>query len=85
MSVPKQVKPEVPKSWLPLHSSLQSYTKSFYKFVKYYMFNNNHNINSWNIRKQVAGYIMSLKRKRRMKLHAKGCAEGHYHLIFTMY
>ena len=28
----------------------------------------NYNINTWNIKRQVVGYIMSLKRKQRMKL-----------------
>ena len=77
--VPKQVKPEAPKSWLPSHSSLQPYVKSFYKFVTYYMIDHNYNIDTLNIRNQVAGYIMSLKRKRRAKLKAKGCVEGCYH------
>ena len=36
-----QVKPETPKTWLPLCSSLHSYSKLFYKFVTYYMFDNN--------------------------------------------
>ena len=83
MSVPKQVKPKTPKTWLPSHSSLQSCATSFYKFVTYYMFNNNYNINTWNIRKQVTGYSMTLKRKKRMQLKEKGCAKGHYHLIFN--
>ena len=82
MRVTKQVKPEAPKSWLPLHSSLQLYVKSFYKFVTYHMFDNNYNIDTWNIRKQVTGYIMSPKRKQRMKLKTKGCTNDHYHLIF---
>ena len=65
---------------LPLSSSLQSYTKSFYKFVGYYMIdNNNNNINIWNIRNQVVGYIIILKRKQRAKLKQKGCTEGRYH------
>ena len=83
MSTPKQVKSKAPKSWLSLNLSLQSNTKSFYKFVTYYLTDNNYNIDIWNIRKQVAGYIMSLKSKRRMKLKAKGCTEGHYHLTFN--
>ena len=41
MIVPKQVKPEAPKSWLPLCSSLQPYKKFFYKFVAYYMIDHN--------------------------------------------
>ena len=53
MCATKQVKPEA-KSWLPLHLSIQSYTKSFYKFVTYYMFNNNYNTDTYNTRKQVA-------------------------------
>ena len=68
---------------LPSYSSLQPYAKSFYKFVTYYMIDYNYNIDTWNIRKQVAGYSMSLKRKRRAKLKAKGCAEGRYHHIFN--
>ena len=74
MITPKQVKPETPKSWIPLRSSLQPYAKSFYKFVGYYMIDSNNNINTLNIRKQVAGYIIFLKRKQRVKLKAKGCA-----------
>ena len=47
------------------------------------MIDHNNNIDIWNIRKQVAGYIMFLKRKQRAKLKAKGCAEGRYHHIFN--
>ena len=83
MIAPKQVKPEVPKSWLPLRLLLQPYEESFYMFVGYYMIDYNNNIDTWNIRKQKAGYIMFLKRKERAKLKAKGCAEGHYHQIFN--
>ena len=78
MITPKQVKSEIPKSWIPSHSSLQLYVKYFYKFVTYYMIDHNYNTDTWNIRKQVVGYIMSLKRKRGAKLKAKGCAEGRY-------
>ena len=42
-----------------------------------------YNIDTWNIRKQVVGYIMSLKMKRGSKLEAKGCAKGCYHRIFN--
>ena len=42
-----------------------------------------YNIDTWNIRKQVVEYIMSLKRKRGAKLKAKGCVEGRYHRIFN--
>ena len=78
-----QVKPEAPKTWLPLCSSLHSYSKLFYKFVTYYMIDHNYNIDIWNIRKQVVGYIMSLKRKRVAKLNAKGCTESRYNCIFS--
>ena len=78
MIVPKQVKPEAPKSWLPLRSSPQPYSKCFYKFVAYYMIDHNYNIDVWNIKKQVTGYIMFLKRKRRTKLKAKWCTGGRY-------
>ena len=79
----KQVKPETCKSWLPSHSLLQPYANSFYKFVTYYIFDHNYNIDAWKIRKQIVGYIMSLRRKRRAKLKAKGCAEGHYCYILN--
>ena len=47
------------------------------------MFDNNYNIDSWNVRRQVVGYIMSLKRKHRIKLKTKGYEEDQYHLIFN--
>ena len=78
-----QVKPETLKTWFPLCSLLHSCLKLFYKFVTYYMFDNDYNIDTWNIRKQVIGYIMSLKRKQRMKLKTNSCAEDKYHLIFN--
>ena len=37
----KQVKLKVSKSWLPLHASLQSYAKVFYKYIGYYVINQN--------------------------------------------
>ena len=80
---PKQVTPEITKSWIPPYQLLQPCLEYLYKFVTYYMIDHNYNIDTWNIRKQVVGYIMSLKRKRRTKLKAKGCAEGHYHRIFN--
>ena len=83
MIVPKQVKSEEPRSWLSLCSLLQPYTESFYKFIGYYMIDHKNNINTWNIRKQVAGYIMFLKRKQRAQSKAKGCAEDRYHRIFN--
>ena len=42
-----------------------------------------YNTDTWNIRKQVVGYIMSLKRKRRTKLKTKGRIEGYYHRLFN--
>ena len=78
-----QVKSKTPKTWLPLCSSLHSYSKLFYKFVTYYMIDHNYNIDTWNIRKQVVGYIMFLKRKQGVKLKAKGCTQGCYDRIFN--
>ena len=83
MITPEQVKPESPESWIPSHSSLQPYVKYFYKFVTYYMFDHNYNIDTCDIRRQLVGYIMSLRRKRAAKLKAKGCAEGRYHRMFN--
>ena len=79
----KQVKLEASKSWLPSHVSLQSRAKLFYKYIGYYVIDQNTNNNTWNIKKQAVGYIMFLKRKRRAKVKAKGCAEGHYHQRFN--
>ena len=78
-----QVKHETSKTWIHLCLSLRSYLKLFYKFITYYMFNNNYNIDPWNIRNQVVGYIMSLKRKRRMKLKTNSHEEDKYHLMFN--
>ena len=47
------------------------------------MIDYNHSSNTDNIRKQVTGYIMSMKRKRRMKLKAYNSREGKYHLMFN--
>ena len=47
------------------------------------MLDHDYNIDILNIRKQVAGYIISLKRKQKAKLKAKECAEGCYHCIFN--
>ena len=76
-----QVKPESPESWIPSRSSLQSYVQCFNKFFTYYMFSHNYNIDTPDIRRQLVSYIMALKRKRGVKLKAKGCAEGRYHHI----
>ena len=73
---------ESPESWIPSHSSLQPYVKYFCKFVTYYMFDHNYNINTRDIRRQLVGYIMSMKRKWGSKLEAKEWAEGRYHCMF---
>ena len=83
MNAPKQMKPGAPKAWIPSHSSLQSYKKSLYKFVAYYIIDHNYNTVAWNIRKLIAGYIMSLERKQRVKLKAKECTDYSYHHLFN--
>ena len=81
---PIQVKHETPRLWVPPHSSLQPYMKYFYKLVTYYMIDCNYNINNtWNIRRQVVGYSMSLKRKRKMKFKANSHEDNKYHLMFN--
>ena len=80
---PIQVKLETTKSWVPSLSLLQPYMKYFYKLATYYIIDCNHSINSGNIRRQVVGYIMSMKRKRRMKLKAYSPEENKYHLMFN--
>ena len=52
MIVPKQVELETSESWIPSHSLLQPYTRSFYKFIACYMIDHNYNTDTWNIRKQ---------------------------------
>ena len=47
------------------------------------MIDYNHSINSGNIRRQVVGYIMSLKRKRRIKLKAYSPGDNEYYLMFN--
>ena len=69
--IPEQVKPESPESWIPSRSSLQPYVKCFNKFVAYHMFDHNYNIDTRDIRRQLVGYIMAVKRKRGAKLKAK--------------
>ena len=83
MTTLEQVKPEPSESLIPSHSSLQPYVKYFYKFVTYYMFDHNYNIDTCDIRRQIVGYIMSLKRKQGAKLKAKECTEGRYHRTFN--
>ena len=77
----KQVKPEAFKSWLLLHTSLQSCAKLFYKCIGYYVINRNTNTNNdtCSIRKQAVGYTIFLKRKQSTKVEEKGFEEGRYH------
>ena len=79
MMLSKQVKPEVFKSWSSLHASLQSYAKFFYKYIRYYLIDQNTNNNKWSIRIITKKYTMFLKRKQNRKMKAKECAEGQYH------
>ena len=48
------------------------------------MFDHNYNIDTRDIRRQLVGYFMALKRKQGAKLKAKGCAEGRYHCMFNI-
>ena len=80
---PIHIKPEITRSWIPSHSSLQPYMKYFHKLITYYMTDYNHSINTGNIRRQVVGYIMSLKRKIRMKLKGYSPEEDKYHFMFN--
>ena len=47
------------------------------------MFDHNYNIDIRDIRRQLVGYIMALKRKQGAKLKTKYCAEGCYHCMFN--
>ena len=51
MIISKQVKPEPLKSWLLSHTSLQSFAKLFYKYIGYYVIDQNTINNTWNIRR----------------------------------
>ena len=82
MIIPEQVKPESPELWMPSRSSIQPYVKWFYKFVTYDMFDHNYNIDTRDIRRQLVGYSMALKKKLGEKLKGKECSEGWYHHMF---
>ena len=59
-------------------------TKFIFEVVLYvYYIDNNYNIDTSNIRRQVIRYVMSPNRRWRMKLKAKSCEEDKYHLIFN--
>ena len=77
------VKPGLTKSWILSHSLLQPYMKYFYKIITSYMIDYNHSSNTDNIRRQVTGYIMSMKRKQGMKLKTYTPEESKYHLMFN--
>ena len=47
------------------------------------MFDHNYNIDTRDIRRQLVGCIMALRKKRGAKLKAKGCAVGRYHCMFN--
>ena len=80
---PIQLKPEITKSWVPSFSSLHPYMKYFYKLTTYYMIDCNHSINLGKIRRQVVGYVMSMKRKQRLKLKAYSPEENKCHFMFN--
>ena len=65
------MKPEISKAWSSLRSSLLPYMKYFHKLTAYYIIDYNHYNNINNIRKQVIGYIMSMKREQRTNLKAR--------------
>ena len=77
------IKSEASKLWLPLHASLKSCTKLFYKYIGYYVIDWNTDNNTWSIKRQAVGYVMFLKRKQSAKVKAKRCTEGRYHQKFN--
>ena len=76
------MKPEISKSWISSCSLLQPYMKYFHKLITYYIIDYNHYNNINIIKRQVVGYIMSMKRKRRTKLKARSPEQDKYHLMF---
>ena len=55
----------------------------FHKLIAYYIIDYKHYNNINNIRRQVVGYIMSMKRKRRTNLKARYHEQDKYHLMFN--
>ena len=55
MMLSKQAKSEASKSWSPLYTLQQSYVKFFYKYIGYYVIDQNINNNTCSIRKQTKG------------------------------
>ena len=80
---PIHTKPEISKSWISSYSQLQPYMKYLHKLIAYYIIEYNHYNSINNIRKQVIGYIMSMKRKRRSNLKARNPKQDKYHLMFN--
>ena len=78
-----QVKPETDKSWIASHSSIQPYIKYFRKLITQYITDYNHSTDTDKIRRQLVGYIMSLKRKQRTKLKVSSPEEDKHHLMFN--
>ena len=78
-----QIKPEISKSLKSLHSSLQPYMKYFRKLITYYVINYDHHNNINNIRRQVMGYIMSMKRKQRTICKSRYRERDIYQLMFN--
>ena len=80
---PIHIKPKISKLWISSRSLLQPYMKYFHKLIAYYIidYKNCNNIN--NIRRQVIGYIMSMKRKQRTNLKARSPEQDKLHFLFN--
>ena len=76
-------KPEISKSLISSYSQLQPYMKYLRKLIAYYIIEYNHYNSINTIRKQVIGYIMSMKRKWRSNLKARNQKKDKYHLMFN--
>ena len=57
--------------------------KYFHQLISYYIIDYNYYNNTNNIRRNVVGYIMSMKRKQRTKLKARSPEQDTYHLMFN--
>ena len=80
---PTHMKPEIFISWISSHLLLQPYMKYFYKLITYYIIDYNHYNSITNIRRQVVGYIMHMKKKQRTNLKARNPEQDKYHLMFN--
>ena len=76
-------KPEISKSRISSRSLLQPYMKYLHKLIAYYIIGHKHYNRINNIREQVVGYIMSMKKKRRSNLKARNPKQDKYHLMFN--